>query len=421
MSYILDAIKKADQKRDLGSVPDVNTVHETPPIAEPRRSAWLYGLAAILIVNAVGIGWWLRPESGDKAPVGQVPEKAAVAEGAAKMADSKPPSAVPAKSPLPTPVASAPSLSPTQPVQTQAASKPVINPAAVQAEATKPPVPSPPAAAPVDKVVAVAENETAPPATLASVEPPQPVKVESPPVPVSSPPPPPTSVQTETLPKDKPVNPFAAQAVAVQAGTAKATSAPVPPAVVAKAPATARAEKGNIDVAPPKVENPAPGAVAAGAGVVPVLKPDTSAANPSPEEEPLVGAEEKEILETSEAADGEAPAAEAEERQAMVPIAASPAPKSKAKPNRGSDKEEEDPELAKIPFFKQLPPDVQQTIPELHISFHSYSIKPAARLVSISGKILREGESYDENVKLETITVKGVVLVYKGRRFRLEV
>lgn len=416
MSYILDAIKKADQKRDLGSVPDVNTVHETPPIAEPRRSAWLYGLAAILIVNAVGIGWWLWPGSGDKTPVGQVPEKAAVAEGAAKMADSKPPSAVPAKSPLPTPVASAPSLSPAQPVQTQAESKPVINPAAVQAEAPQLPVASPPASAPVDKVVAVAENETAPPATPASVEPPLPVKVESPPVPVSTPPPPPASVQNGTPPKGKPVNPFA-----VQAGTAKATSAPAPPAVVAKAPAIARVEKGNIDVAPPKGENPAPGATAAGAGVVPVLKPETSTANPSPEEEPLVGVEEKEISETPVAADGEAPAAEAEEQHAMVPIAASPAPKSKAKPKRGSDKEEEDPELAKIPFFKQLPPDVQQAIPELHISFHSYSIKPAARLVSISGKILREGESYDENVKLETITVKGVVLVYKGRRFRLKV
>ncbi len=132
------------------------------------------------------------------------------------------------------------------------------------------------------------------------------------------------------------------------------------------------------------------------------------------------------MVEAEEAAPAEAGGADSEAtadepEQAMAPIAASPAPKSKGKKADKADKEDEDPDLAKIPFLKQLPPDVQQTIPELHISFHSYSIKPSARLVSISGKILREGESYDENVKLETITVKGVVLVCKGRRFRLEV
>lgn len=138
-----------------------------------------------------------------------------------------------------------------------------------------------------------------------------------------------------------------------------------------------------------------------------------SPAASSPEDEPLTAAAEAQEAETETA---EAAGAEAEEKP-MAPIAVSKPPKAKGKK---TDKDDEDPELAKIPLLKQLPPDVQQTIPELHISFHSYSIKPSARLVSISGKILREGQEFDEGVKLVTITNKGVVMDVKGRRFRLK-
>ena len=104
--------------------------------------------------------------------------------------------------------------------------------------------------------------------------------------------------------------------------------------------------------------------------------------------------------------------------QALVPIATSLGAKEKAKK---AEREEEDPELAKIPLLKQLPAEVQKSLPALHISFHSYSITPSARLVSISGKILRQGQEFDENLKLERITTKGVVLDFKGKRFRLDV
>ena len=104
--------------------------------------------------------------------------------------------------------------------------------------------------------------------------------------------------------------------------------------------------------------------------------------------------------------------------EALSPIATTSAPKHKSKK---AEKENEDPELAKIPLVNQLPPDIQQTVPEMHISFHSYSINPSARLVSISGKVLREGDAFDDAVKLETITTHGVVMAIKDRRFRVKV
>lgn len=145
--------------------------------------------------------------------------------------------------------------------------------------------------------------------------------------------------------------------------------------------------------------------------VVPVPTATEPAA--SQEDEPL-----DEIEPQADAAEETETATSAEPGETLAPIAATAAPKKKSKIKDG---ENEDPELAKIPLLNQLPAEIQQAVPELHISFHSYSIKPSARLVSISGKILREGGSFDEEVKLVTITKQGVVMSVKDRPFRLKV
>lgn len=181
--------------------------------------------------------------------------------------------------------------------------------------------------------------------------------------------------------------------------------APPPAAPAAKAKTAAVDEKKGPTAA--KVEPPAP--KTAPVAVVPVPTPTAAAASPEEvlaEEEAPAAAEEESIT---------TPAA-AEET--LSPIATTLPKKEKAKKD---DKGKEDPELAKIPLFSQLPAEVQQGLPDLHISFHSYSIKPAARLVSISGKILHEGEAFDDTVKLETITAQGVIMKVKDRRFRLKV
>lgn len=85
------------------------------------------------------------------------------------------------------------------------------------------------------------------------------------------------------------------------------------------------------------------------------------------------------------------------------------------------EKESDGKALERIPFYYQLPESVQKIIPEVHISFHMYAHRPSARIVSVNGKILREGQDLDKNVKLEWITPSGVVLVADTWRFKVDV
>jgi hypothetical protein len=59
MSFILDALKKLEQKRQRGSVPDIMTVH-MPESKHRKRPVWLYLFAAALVLNAGILALWLR-------------------------------------------------------------------------------------------------------------------------------------------------------------------------------------------------------------------------------------------------------------------------------------------------------------------------------------------------------------------------
>lgn len=50
MSYILEALKKAEQQRGLGRVPGLGSVHEQARGGARRR--WLWGITGLLILNA---------------------------------------------------------------------------------------------------------------------------------------------------------------------------------------------------------------------------------------------------------------------------------------------------------------------------------------------------------------------------------
>lgn len=64
-----------------------------------------------------------------------------------------------------------------------------------------------------------------------------------------------------------------------------------------------------------------------------------------------------------------------------------------------------------------LPPAVKNEVPRLSVSFLVYSSQPEARMVTINGKRMREGEEVSEGLRLEQITPDGVLLNWKGRRF----
>lgn len=169
MSYILDALKKSEEKRPPGPVPDLFTV-QGPLLPPARRSPWRLILTITLLLGAVGLGVWIGVRSGRRpvaveaaavAPTASRPAAAAVPESppfAARVRETAlPPAPPPAALRVPnTPVASrrAPAL-PVPAAQTAAAippappeSKPVLPAAAPSPIASTPePAPSPPPAA----------------------------------------------------------------------------------------------------------------------------------------------------------------------------------------------------------------------------------------------------------------------------------
>lgn len=72
MSYILDALKKSDQQRNLGAPPSLQFAQATMPA--PRRPSLLYyGLLAVVLLGfGVAIGL-LRPWQAEQIPVGTEP------------------------------------------------------------------------------------------------------------------------------------------------------------------------------------------------------------------------------------------------------------------------------------------------------------------------------------------------------------
>jgi general secretion pathway protein B len=146
MSYILDALRRAEAERERGIVPGLHSQPLPAALADGERASklpsWAIG-AAVLAVGAAGAWWWTRPASAP-APVVVAPVVMPV----------PPASPVPSPSPAPLPVAVA--------VPAPAV---VVAPPAPVVVAAPPPAPvATPAPAPMAAVA-----ETPPPAASAPV------------------------------------------------------------------------------------------------------------------------------------------------------------------------------------------------------------------------------------------------------------
>ena len=62
MSYILDALKKAERERQFAKIPTVNTVHRSS--WDRQRPIWLWVAGAAVLANAALLIWLLRPDPG---------------------------------------------------------------------------------------------------------------------------------------------------------------------------------------------------------------------------------------------------------------------------------------------------------------------------------------------------------------------
>lgn len=59
-----------------------------------------------------------------------------------------------------------------------------------------------------------------------------------------------------------------------------------------------------------------------------------------------------------------------------------------------------------------------EAMPNIVITVHAYAPDPRERLAGINGRLLREGQEVAPGLKLEGITEEGVILNFRGRRFR---
>jgi general secretion pathway protein B len=111
-----------------------------------------------------------------------------------------------------------------------------------------------------------------------------------------------------------------------------------------------------------------------------------------------------------------APAPPAPSSGAPVPASATPQALQPAVPTplvpAGSD------DIERLPTAQDLMA-AGITLPALQLNLHVYDAMPVNRYVLLNSVRLREGEFTPDGIKVERITVRGVVLEAGGRRFLL--
>ena len=174
MSYILDALRRAEAERERGAVPNLNAQPYAAPDGdtdgESRRSApaWLWIVLGVLLAAVLLLGWRLLASNSPPEPARVItgappalaaatPEPAASSTSTTAMPAStaQAPAAVPATNPTPnaapTRMAAAPSEAPparnatdkTQPHAERKAATPALSEKAVPAKAAPGPAPGP--------------------------------------------------------------------------------------------------------------------------------------------------------------------------------------------------------------------------------------------------------------------------------------
>lgn len=177
MSYILEALRKADQEREAGAVPDLESVHQVAHPA-PRSMRWIWILVALLVVNGVlmvllatrdtgtavprqasGPASGPGQESADAAPPATPVVAAAVPSASTAARAVSVPKTAPNKVPpkVDRPVPSAPAIPPVTAVVP--AAKPAASAPVVQTAPGKAPPPVIATAAPVPRVSAEAAGQ----------------------------------------------------------------------------------------------------------------------------------------------------------------------------------------------------------------------------------------------------------------------
>lgn len=82
MSYILEALKKSEQERRLGHVPDISVLQDTPPRTPQRWQRWLLAALLVNLLVLLIVAWrpWARTAAPEPVAAVAAPQPAAVPE-----------------------------------------------------------------------------------------------------------------------------------------------------------------------------------------------------------------------------------------------------------------------------------------------------------------------------------------------------
>ena len=72
----------------------------------------------------------------------------------------------------------------------------------------------------------------------------------------------------------------------------------------------------------------------------------------------------------------------------------------------------------RTPYLSELPASLKNALPPIRITSHLY--RGNSRLVSINGRIMSEGVNMGDGLFLEEITPEGVIMSFRGQRFRVK-
>ena len=102
----------------------------------------------------------------------------------------------------------------------------------------------------------------------------------------------------------------------------------------------------------------------------------------------------------------------------VLPEARTPASNTAPSPERRVDIAAADAAGETVVEMEKLPTSLREEVSKITVSVHAYSNTPEKRLVGIGRRILHEGDYVMPGLKLEEITPNGMILGYKGYRFR---
>jgi general secretion pathway protein B len=96
-----------------------------------------------------------------------------------------------------------------------------------------------------------------------------------------------------------------------------------------------------------------------------------------------------------------------------IPALAAPAPGQKLSASAATGTHTKSPSAS-----SDMPSSIRKTLPVMAVAVHAYSNTPGDRLVSINGRMLRDGDTLAPDLRLEQITPDGMIFTYRGYRFR---